>query len=63
MRQKASMKTLNLDVCSTLKRLQYPLAVIQTCVRWYMAYPPRLQPLGEMMGKRGVCVDHFTVHR
>ncbi|RZF23318.1 IS6 family transposase, partial [Paraburkholderia sp. UYCP14C] len=32
------MKTLNPAVARVLKRLHYPLDVILTCVRWYVAY-------------------------
>jgi putative transposase len=33
------MKTLNPTLAKVLKRLHYPLEVILTCVRWYVAYP------------------------
>ena len=46
-----------------LKRLHYPLEVMLTCVRWYVAYPLSLRNLEEMMAERGVEVDHATVHR
>ena len=46
-----------------LKRLHYPLDVILTCVRWYVAYPLSLRHLEEMMAERGIPVDHSTVHR
>ncbi len=46
-----------------IKRRHYPLEVMLTCVRWYAAYPLSLRHIGEMMAKRGVCVDHATVHR
>ncbi|SIO72312.1 Transposase (or an inactivated derivative) [Burkholderia sp. GAS332] len=57
------MKTLNPAVARVLKRLHYPLDVILTCVRWYVAYPLSLRHLEEMMAERGVSVDHSTVHR
>jgi transposase-like protein len=57
------MKTLNPAVARVLKRLHYPLDVILTCVRWYVAYPLSLQNLEDMMAERGVSVDHSTVHR
>jgi putative transposase len=57
------MKTLNPAVTRVLKRLHYPLDVILTCVRWYVAYPLSLRHLEEMMAERGVSVDHSTVHR
>ncbi|WP_429322906.1 IS6 family transposase [Paraburkholderia sp. GAS448] len=50
-------------VARVLKRLHYPLDVILTCVRWYVAYPLSLRNLEEMMAERGVSVDHSTVHR
>ncbi|RKE38981.1 hypothetical protein B0G76_5348 [Paraburkholderia sp. BL23I1N1] len=46
-----------------LKRLHYPLDIMLVCVRWYAAYPLSLHQLEEMMAKRGVAVDHATVHR
>jgi transposase-like protein len=45
-----------------LKRLHYPLDVMLTCVRWYVAYPLSLRHVDEMMAERGVEVDHSTVH-
>ena len=46
-----------------IKRMHYPLDVMLTCVRWYVAYPLSLRHLEEMMAERGVVVDHATVHR
>ncbi|MGF6413596.1 IS6 family transposase [Paraburkholderia sp. MM5482-R1] len=57
------MKTMNPAVARVLKRLHYPLDVILTCVRWYVAYPLSLRHLEDMMAERGVSVDHSTVHR
>jgi transposase-like protein len=57
------MKTLNPVVARVLKRLHFPLDVILTCVRWYVAYPLSLRHLEDMMAERGVSVDHSTVHR
>lgn len=37
-----------------LKRLHYPLDVMLTCVRWYVAYPLSLRHIEEMMHERGV---------
>ena len=31
--------------------------------RWYVAYPLSMRHLEEMMGERGVFVDHSTIHR
>jgi transposase-like protein len=57
------MTTLNPALARVLKRLHYPLDVILTCVRWYVAYPLSLRHLEEMMAERGISVDHSTVHR
>jgi putative transposase len=32
-----------------IKRMHYPLGVMLTCVRWYVAYPLSLRHLEEMM--------------
>ena len=31
-------------------------------MRWYVAYPISYRQLDEMMGERGVAVDHSTLH-
>ena len=54
---------INGTLTKVLQRLDYPLAVMLTCVRWYVAYPLSLRHVEEMMQERGVCVDHSTVHR
>jgi len=46
-----------------LQRLHYPLQVMLTCVRWYVAYPLSLRHIEKMMQDRGVFVDYSTVHR
>ena len=58
-RQSLINSTLN----KVLQRLHYPLEVMLTCVRWYIAYPLSLRHVEEMMQERGVFVDHSTVHR
>src|ERR1700757_4837945 len=63
MKEKSVRKTLNPTGARVLKRLHYPLDVILTCVRWYVAYPLSLRHLEEMMAERGISVDHSTVHR
>ena len=45
-----------------LKRLQYPLEVMLTCMEWYVAYSLRLRHVEEMMRERGVFVDHAILH-
>ena len=56
-------QTLNPTLARVFKRLHYPLDVILTCVRWYVAYGLSLRNLEEMMAERGIDVDHSTVHR
>ena len=51
----SSMKTLNPAVARVLKRLHYPLDVILTCVRWYVAYPLSLRHFEEMTFRRTMC--------
>jgi putative transposase len=46
-----------------LMRLHYPLEVMLTSVRWYVAYPLSLRHIEELMHERGVFVDHTTIHR
>ena len=58
-RQQLINSTLN----KVLQRLHYPLDVMLTCVRWYIAYPLSLRHVKQMMQERGVFVDHSTVHR
>ena len=54
---------INSTLRKVLKRLHYPIEVMLTCVRWYVAYPLSLRHVEEMMQERGVFVDHVTVHR
>ena len=48
---------------AVFKRLHYPIDVMLTCVRWYVAYPLSLRHIEEIMAERGVNVDHATIHR
>jgi transposase-like protein len=57
------LTTLNPAVARVLKRLHYPLDVILTCVRWYVASPLSPRNLEDMMAEGRVSVDHSTVHR
>lgn len=54
---------LNPSLKRVFKRLHYPFDVILLCVRWYVTYPLSLRHLEEMMGERGLSVDHSTVQR
>ena len=37
--------------------------ILLWAVRWYVAYPISYRQLEEMMGERGVAVDHATLNR
>ena len=39
---------INSSLRKVLKRLHYPLEVMLTCVRWYVAYPLSLRHIEEM---------------
>jgi putative transposase len=45
------------------KGLHFERDVILWGVRWYVAYPISYRQIEEMMGERGVGVDHSTLHR
>lgn len=45
------------------KGRHFDRSVILLCVRWYLAYSLSLRDLEEMMAKRGISVDHATIHR
>jgi putative transposase len=42
---------------------QFEREIILWGVRWYVAYPISYRQLEEMMGERGVAVDHSTLNR
>jgi putative transposase len=45
------------------KGTQFEQEIILWGVRWYVAYPISYRQLEEMMGERGVIVDHSTLNR
>ena len=45
------------------KGSHFEKAIILWGVRWYVAYPISYRQLEEMMGERGVHVDHATLNR
>lgn len=61
--QPATTFSMSQALGQVIKRHHYPLEIMLTCVRWYVAYPLSLQHIEEMMAERGVPVDHATVHR
>ena len=48
---------------SVFKRRRFPAEIILLCVRLYCKYGISYRDLEEMMGERGVAVDHTTVYR
>lgn len=54
------MTAMNEALRKVIKRLHYPLEVMLTCVRWYVAYPLSLRHIEEVTAERGVLVDHAT---
>jgi transposase-like protein len=46
------MMTTNNALRKVLKRLHFPLDVMLTCVRWYVAYPLSLRHIEEMIDIR-----------
>ena len=57
------ISSINSDLRKVLIWFHYPLEVMLTCVRWYVAYPLSLRHVEEMMQERGVFVEPTTVHR
>ena len=55
--------SMNEQLRQVIKRRHYPLEIMLTCVRWYVAYLLSLRHIEEMMAERGVPVDHATIHR
>jgi putative transposase len=45
------------------KGAHFPKEVILSCVRWYVAYPLSTRHVEELMGERGVKVDHAPINR
>ena len=54
---------INSNLSKVLQQLHYPLEVMLTCVRWYVAYPLSLRHVEEMMQERVVFVYQPAVHR
>ena len=47
----------------SFKGRHYPKEVIMMSVRWYIAYALSYRDIEEMLGERGLCVDHATLNR
>ena len=46
---------------SVFKRRRFAAEIILLCVRWYCRYGISYRDLEEMMGERGVTVDHDAI--
>jgi putative transposase len=55
--------TMSKAMRALIKRVRFPVDIMLTCVRWYLAYALSLRNLEEMMEERGLFVDHSTIHR
>ena len=49
--------------CSPFKWRHFDADIILLCVRWYLRYSLSYRDLEEMMGERGLSVDHTTIYR
>jgi putative transposase len=47
----------------SFKGMRFPIDVVLVCIRWYVAYPLSYRHIEELMGERGVSVDHSTINR
>jgi transposase, IS6 family len=48
---------------SAFAGFRFPPEVITVAVRWYLRYGPSNRDVEELLGERGVKVDHVTVYR
>jgi len=48
---------------SPFKWRHFEAEIILLCLRWYLRYPLSYRHLEEMMGERGLHVDHTTIYR
>src|SRR3954453_23339296 len=48
---------------SALKGFRFPLEIIVLAVRWYLRYGLSYRDVEELLGERGIEVDHVTVFR
>ena len=47
----------------SFKGAHFPHDIILMSVRWYVAYPLSYRPVEELMGERGMPIDHATIQR
>src|SRR5450759_198919 len=58
-----SQRLITATLRKVLKRLHYPLEVMLTCVRWYVAYPLSLRHVEEMMQSAALVDDNYLGRR
>lgn len=61
--QPATTSSISQALRAVIKRRHFPVEIMLTCVRWYVAYPLSLRHIEEMMAEQGIPVDHATIHR
>jgi len=49
--------------CSASKGTRFPVDVILVRIRWYASYPLSYRNIEDMLGERGVAVDHLAFNR
>ena len=48
--QPATISSVNDQLRQVIKRRHYPLEIMLTCVRWYVAYPLSLRQMVDQLG-------------
>jgi len=48
---------------SAFAGFRFPREVISVAVRWYLPYGLSYRDVEELLGERGITVDHVTVYR
>ena len=48
--QPATTSSMNEQLRQVIKRRHYPLEIMLTCVRWYVAYPLSLRQMVDQLG-------------
>ena len=49
--------------CSAFKVFRFPPEIIVLAVRWYLRYGVSYRAVEELLGERGIEVDHVTIYR
>jgi transposase, IS6 family len=52
-----------MDTSNLFKWRHFQAEIILLCVRWYLRYPLSYRDLEEMVGERGLHIDHTTIYR